>query len=107
MLPSYVSERRERDLLANLVHPWSEFFPANAVVQSQLVIDLPAILGIDAGEVSPIVQLFVISLLKRIVSGHEAQLKISHRIGIGGSCAESEAAIRLEIIGHVKFSQFQ
>src|ERR1035438_2168941 len=105
MLACQIGGGTEYGLLPNFVDPGSEFFPANAVVECQPVIDFPAILGIDAREVSPVVQLFVVSLLELVGSGHETQLKVRHGIGIGGGCVETEAAIRLEIVGYVEFAQ--
>jgi hypothetical protein len=53
--------------LSGVVVPGGEFFPAHAVVQLQPAVYLPAVLGIEAGEVVPIVHLLEVSLLKEFM----------------------------------------
>ena len=88
--------------------PRGEDFPAHAVVQLQLVIDLPAILGIQAGEVVPVVQVLVVPLWKEVM---KPTWKFAMALGywyvcrrLRGLTVEAEAAVRLIDVHHVELA---
>ena len=92
--------------IAVTVRPRGELLPAYAVIHCQVGIDLPAILGIDSGEVSTVVHLLKVSLLECIGAAHEAHHEV--RIGIHGSgsaCVEAKRAEGLVNVGHVELTQ--